>query len=258
MRVQPPRSFSCAKAGNQPSENEDACRVSIPEPGGASAWTARLAIADGATESAFSRQWARLLVDRFVDGALLDVGGLTAESFTQWLEPCREQWNRDMLRRDIPWHGRAKVKQGAMATFCGINIRSTADGGLLAWHALAIGDCCLFIVREGRLLTSFPIDDPTEFGNTPSLLCSNPVNSAWTGQIQRKTGECRRGDLVVLATDAVACWALTQERRHDDPWSTLRELCREGPDDREGWVADRRADGAMRNDDATLLMVHIA
>ena len=258
MRVLPPRSFSCAKAGNQPSENEDACRASIPEPGGSSAWTARLAIADGATEAAFSREWARLLVDRFVDGAPLDVDRLSGETFTHWLEPCREQWNRDALRRNIPWHGRAKVKQGAMATFCGINIRSTADGGSLAWQALAIGDCCLFIVREGRLHTAFPVDDPAQFGNTPSLLGSNAANSVWTGQMQRKTGECRRGDLVVLATDAVACWVLAQERRRDDPWSTLRELCRERPDHREGWVVDRRADGAMRNDDATLLMVRIA
>ena len=258
MRVQPPRAFSFAKAGNQPSENEDAYRVSVPEPRGASAWTARLAIADGATEAAFSREWARLLVDSFVDGAPLNVDRLSAETLARWLEPCREQWNRDVLRRDIPWHGRAKVKQGAMATFCGINIRPAEDGGALAWQALAVGDCCLFIVREGRLHTAFPVDDPAQFGNTPSLLCSNPANSAETGQMQLQTGECRRDDLVVLATDAVACWALTQEWRHDDPWSTLRELCQKPPQRREGWVAARRADGAMRNDDATLLMAPIA
>ncbi len=258
MRVQPPRAFSFAKAGNRPAENEDAYNMSIPEPRGASAWTARLAIADGATEAAFSREWARLLVNNFVDGEPLDMGSLSAETLSRRLEPCREKWNRDVLRRNIPWHGRAKVKQGAMATFCGINIRPAAGVGSLAWQALAVGDCCLFIVREGRLHTAFPVDDPTQFGNTPSLLSSNPANSTGTGQMQLRMGECRQGDLVILATDAVACWALTRESRHDDPWSTLRKLCQEPPQRREDWVAEHRADGAMRNDDATLLMATIA
>lgn len=258
MRVQPPRAFSFAKAGNRPAENEDAYNMSIPEPRGASAWTARLAIADGATEAAFSREWARLLVNNFVDGEPLDMGSLSAETFARRLEPCREKWNRDVLRRNIPWHGRAKVKQGAMATFCGINIRSATDGGSLAWQALAVGDCCLFIVREGRLHTAFPIDDPGDFNNTPHLVSSNPSAGIGEDRVKQLEGRCRKGDLVILATDAVACWALARHRQRTDPWSELAGICRRPLEYRERWVAELRADRAMRNDDATLLAVQVA
>ena len=258
MRVQPPRAFSFAKAGNRPAENEDAYNMSIPEPRGASAWTARLAIADGATEAAFSKEWARMLVNNFVDGEPLDMGSLSAETLTRRLEPCREKWNREVLRRDIPWHGRAKVKAGAMATFLGINLRATGGVGELHWQAVAVGDCCLFIVREGRLHTAFPVDDPGDFNNTPHLVSSNPSAGIGEDRIKQLEGWCRKGDLVILATDAVACWALNRHRQRADPWSELAGICRRPLEYRERWVAELRADRAMRNDDASLLAVQVA
>ena len=255
MRVQTPRSFSFAKAGNRPDENEDAIRYAIPQSTGCTDPPARLAVADGATEAAFSREWANILVDQFVDAEPMDMTGLSEEALDRWLEPCREEWRAGLQRRDIPWHGRAKVKAGAMATFLGVNLRSS--GAELWWDALAMGDCCLFIVRQGRLHTAFPVDDPGDFNNTPHLLCSNPDTAMGGHQSLRRDGRFRKGDLFILATDAVACWALTQHRLEEDPWTTLAELCYGPPEHRQPWVAERRADHSMRNDDATLLAVRI-
>ncbi len=257
MKVQPYRSFSVAKLGNGPDENEDACRVAIPEPADCRERPARLAIADGATEAAFSREWANLLVDRFVDQEPLDPQNPSEATLAAWLEPCRTEWNESVRRRSIPWHGRAKVRAGAMATFLGVNLQGNA-GGELRWKAVAVGDCCLFVVREGCLHTAFPVDDPSDFGNTPHLLCSNPDSDLATGHISTSGGICQRGDVIILATDAVACWALTQRRRGADPWSALAGLHNGSNADRERWVAERRADRSMRNDDATLLAVRIA
>ena len=257
MRLPPYRSFSVAKLGNGPAENEDACRGSIPEPTGCRERPARLAIADGATEAAFSGEWANLLVNRFVDHEPLDLHDPSAETLAAWLEPCRREWSERVRRRSIPWHGRAKVRTGAMATFLGVNLQADA-GGALRWLAVAAGDCCLFVVREGHLHTAFPIDDPYDFGNTPHLLCSNPAAAVAPEHIRTSQGACQRGDLIILATDAVACWALTQRRRGHDPWSDLAGLHDSSEADRERWVAERRADRSMRNDDATLLAVRIA
>ena len=254
MRMPPYRSFSVAKLGNEPDENEDACRGAVPEPTDCRERPARLAIADGATEAAFSREWATILVDRFVDHGALDLDDPSAETLTAWLEPCRREWGERARRRSVPWHGRAKVRAGAMATFLGVNLQADA-GGTLRWQAVAVGDCCLFVVREGDLHTAFPIDDPSYFGNTPHLLCSNPATDLATEHIKSAQGLCQPGDLIILATDAVACWALTQRRRGHDPWSALAGLHDSSDADRERWVAERRADRAMRNDDATLLAI---
>ena len=254
MRVPPFRSFSVAKLGNRPDENEDACRGALPHPRNGQTRPARLAIADGATEAAFSREWANILVDRFVDHEPLDLDNLPEETLAEWLEPCQAKWSERVQRRNIPWHGRAKVRAGAMATFLGVNLQA-GPGGELRWNAVAVGDCCLFVVREGRLHTAFPVDDPADFSNTPHLICSNPATGVATEHIQPLEGRCRRGDLIILATDAVACWALNQHRRGQDPWSVLAGLYDSSDADRERWVAARRADRSMRNDDATLLAV---
>ena len=257
MRVPPYRLFSVAKLGNRADENEDACRGVLPHPRNDQTRPARLAIADGATEAAFSREWANILVDRFVDHEPLNLHDLREKTLAGWLEPCREEWNERVQRRNIPWHGRAKVRAGAMATFLGLNLQA-GPGDELRWNAVAVGDCCLFVVREGCLHTAFPVDDPGDFGNRPHLICSNPATGVVTGHIQLLEGRCQRGDLIILATDAVACWALTQDRRDQDPWSALAGLCDSSDPDAEGWVAERRDDRSMRNDDATLLAVRIA
>ena len=257
MNVQPPRGFSFAKDGNRPDENEDAARYSIPEPPDCSGRPVRLVIADGATESAFSKRWANILVNRFVDARPLDMANLSEETFSRWLEPCQREWDRHVGCRNIPWHGRTKIKAGAMATFVGVHVRPAGGNGELVWQATAVGDSCLFIIREGHLHTAFPVDDPGEFGNTPPLVCSNPSIGSGYEQFQQRGGCCRRGDLFILATDAVACWALTQHRQGADPWSAIAELLQDPLLYRERWIAERRADRTMRNDDATLLAVRI-
>ena len=257
MKVQSPRGFSVVKAGNRPDENEDTARLSIPEPWDRSGRPARFAIADGATEAAFSKEWANILVNRFVDAHPLDMSNLSAAMFCQWLEPCQQEWGRQMRYRNIPWHGLAKVKTGAAATFLGVHMRPGGGRSELVWQATAVGDCCLFIVREGRLHTAFPVDDPGEFGNTPPLVCSNPSTGLGYEQMQQRGGYCRRGDLLILTTDAIACWALTQHQQGADPWSIIEELCNDLLSYREQWVVERRADHTMRNDDATLLAVRI-
>ena len=256
MRVQPYRWFSVEKLGNRSTENEDACRAAIPEPTDCRRGPVRLAIADGATEAAFSGEWANLLVHRFVDREPLDLNDPSPETRAAWLEPCRKEWDERVRQRNIPWHGRAKVRAGAAATFLGVNLQADASGALW-WKAVAVGDSCLFIVRDECLHDAFPVADPNDFGDTPHLIYSNSATEVATGHIRTSAGMCQRGDLIILATDAVACWALTQDRQGRDPWSTLAGLYDSSDADRERWVAERRADRSMRNDDATLLAVRV-
>ena len=267
MRLDPYREFSMAKSGNRAVENEDAQRATIP-PGESSlkpraglptpVRPARFAVADGATEAAFSREWAELLVNRFVDDEPLDLTNMSRELLDHWLKPCRAEWDRRVQSRNIPWFGLAKVRAGSMATFLGVEFREEPVSRALRWRAVAVGDSCLFIVKNGSLQTAFPIQDPGDFGDMPALVGSNPAHAVAEEHIRRLEGICQRGDRVVLATDAVACWALTQHRDGNNPWRQFEEMYGASDEYRERWVAERRADGSMRNDDVTLLATRVA
>ena len=154
----------------------------------------------------------------------------------------------------IPWHGEAKARAGAFATVLGLAIG--AESGRLSWQAMAVGDSCLFVVRDGRLRLSFPLEDAAEFDNNPALVCSNPDNAGnlWEG-VRRSGGECVPGDLLILATDALACWFLAEHAAGEKPWETLMAL--DSPA-WSGWVGERRRNGSMRNDDTTLVVIEVA
>ena len=257
MALRPPRSFWLPKAGNRPEEYEDASRVVYPQRMGASGRrTARAAVSDGASESAFAREWANALTDAFVSRPP-DVGGLTDDSLREWLAPPREEWHAGVPWDRIPWHGEAKARAGAFATLLGLTV-GAAPGRRpgLRWQAVAVGDSCLFVVRDGGLSQSFPIEDAEQFDNSPALVCSNADNAGQPWEVVRRSGgECAAGDCFILASDALACWFLARNAEGERPWETLLALDSAGW---AGWVGEQRREGLMGNDDTTLVIMQVA
>ena len=256
MDLQPPRRFRLPKAGNLPEECEDASRVVYPRLLGASGRrTARAVVSDGASESAFAREWANVLADAFVDRPL-DACGLTEDSMSDWLASVQEEWRAGIPWDRIPWHGEAKARAGAFATLVGLTV-ATRSGDLrqLSWRAVAVGDSCLFVVRDDRLWLSFPLEDVAQFDNNPSLVCSNPdnVEDLWE-DMHRSDGDCVAGDLFILASDALACWFLGRNAEGEKPWRTLLALDASGW---AAWVEEQRRAGSMRNDDTTLVIIRV-
>lgn len=257
MPIRPPTKFWLPKAGNSETEYEDAWRVVYPQQIGVSGHnTVRLTVSDGASESAFAREWANVLTDAFVSDPP-DLDGFSVDSLREWLEPAQKEWHDQVPWEDIPWHGEAKTRAGAFATLLGMTIGAVSDGSpVLYWRALAVGDCCLFIVRDGELRVSFPLQDHAEFDNNPALVCSNPANSEGLWEdVRRDSGECSAGDLLIVATDAIASWFLAQNAIGEKPWETLVKL---DPSEWEGWVSEQRRDGLMRNDDTTVVIVEVS
>ena len=256
MRLRPPRTFRLPKAGNQPEEYEDASLAVYPQHMGASGRrTVRVCVADGASESAFAREWANILTDALVDRPP-DIFGLTEDSLDDWLVPAQEEWRDNVPWDRIPWHGEVKARAGAFATLLGLIIGSTPDDPQrLSWQALAVGDGCLFVVRDDRLQVSFPLGDAAEFDNSPALVCSNPANAGelWES-VRLSSGECAPGDLLILATDALACWFLASHAASESPWKTLLALDTSAWDT---WVEEQRRAGSMRNDDTTLVIIEV-
>ena len=257
MVLRPPRSFWLPKAGNSPEEYEDASRVVYPQRIGASGRrTARVAVADGASESAFAREWANVLSDAFVSRPP-DIRGLTQDSMCDWLASAQEKWCAAVPWDLIPWHGEAKARAGAFATLVGLTVGlREGSSRRLYWRAVAVGDSCLFVVRDDSLLLSFPLEDAAQFDNSPALVCSNPdrVREPWE-DVHRTGGESVTGDSFILASDALACWFLDRSAEGEKPWKTLLALDASGWAD---WVEEQRRAGFMRNDDTTLVIIRVA
>ena len=253
MPLSPPKRFSTPKAGNRAEECEDDSRVVYPaKKDGLN--SARIALSDGASESAFAKPWAQILTEAFVRKPF-DLSNPTQCALESWLVPGQEEWDKKVPWDRIPWHGEAKARAGALATLLALSIEPKRTGSP-SWQAVAVGDSCLFIVRDNELLLSFPLEDPAAFNNTPALICSNPANNRGLGeQVRGSQGECVAGDLFIMASDALACWILDWAAAKEKPWETLLALDSKGSWD--DWVKAQRHEHTIKNDDTTLIIVKV-
>lgn len=255
MRLRPPQRLWAPKAGNPPDEYEDASRVAYPHPLPPGGGIARAAIADGASESAFAQIWAKILTDAFIENPL-KLSQLNAPALTGWLAPAQKRWHDAVPWQRLPWHGQAKARHGAMSALLGVTFQPMQNPRRLDWQAIAVGDCCLFIANHDTLTLSFPLGHSAQFNDHPPLICSNPANNQglWP-QVRQSSGECRPGDVMILASDAVAQWILREREAGRQPWPTLMRL--KPGQEWADWLQSRRTHRAIRNDDATILLIEI-
>ncbi len=226
--------WSCAvpKAGGDEADSEDAAAVSTER------WPVCAAVADGATESIFSGAWAGRLVE-----GMVEIRATTTHAFGDALSDWQAEWREAVRLRtqERPWYVAAKATEGAFAAVLGLSLH--ADG---RWRALSVGDCCLFHVRDGDLLESWPYEAPDAFTNRPALVPSRPDREETAPETT--TGTWRPTDRFVLATDAVAAWLM----RDRSP-----SVARLNEEEVPGTLEAARADGLLRNDDTTLLVLDL-
>lgn len=242
------RPFRVAKRGNSEAEYEDAY-ASAPERG-------RFAIADGASESWYADLWARLLVEEYV---VNPVAG--PDEWDSWLPPLQKQWLAEIINRPIPWYGQDKIQDGAFATFLGVDLGITGGECQGRWRAVAVGDSCVFVIRDERLNSAFPINQAEDFNNRPWLLGSRrPASDILDRQKERRIeGDWRRGDRIWLMTDALAQWFLREVETGRRPWEAVGMLLDDAPakHDFASWVENLRDTENLRNDDVTLVAVSL-
>lgn len=248
------QAFWMPKAGNSDAEYEDAFWPTKPLRGQATC--VRLAVADGATETSFSKIWAKQLVRNFCKGRL------DAPLIGDGLRDLQQRWSTIVRRRPLPWYAEEKIRSGAFAAILGLVMQEHMPSTNLhgPWQAIALGDSCLVQVRGEQILTRFPLDSSASFTNRPHLLSSNPAdNNRAHEYLRTMNGTWVPGDAFYLMTDALACWFMREVEEGGTPWTVLRDLktSDEIKPFRE-WVADLRVDRAIRNDDVTLLRLDIA
>lgn len=239
--------YYCAvKDGSPPEHNDDAAAADEAR--------GRFAISDGASESGFSRVWSKLLVDQFVAHAAGPPGDWAA-----WLPAAQARWREELQGVDIPWYGEQQFEQGSFATFLGLVLHGSGDKRR-RWHAVAVGDSCLFHTRGGELQQCFPLEQSSQFSYTPKLVGSrSAIDEIVEKRALSARGIAAAGDSLWLMSDALAKWCLSQVEAGQGPWEELASqfLPASTPDSFNSWLDQLRAQRGLHNDDVTLMLIRV-
>jgi hypothetical protein len=217
----------------------------------------RFAVADGASESAYAGEWARLLVEDFVEASG------TVPAWPTRLPPLQARWAEAVRAAPdappLPWYLEEPIARGAFATFLGLIVEPTPDAATpWSWQAQAVGDSCLFQLRHGQLLVRFPVNHSLDFGSTPRLVGSRPGPAGPRRQRgQGREGTAEHEDQFWLMTDALAQWFLRSHEEGQQPWEDLLPLLLAADPMAAftAWVAEQRTTRKLRDDDVTFLVV---
>lgn len=199
------------------------------------------AVSDGATESSFARDWADLLVDKFVNSTIPP-----QDRFHPAVNKAARIWRRIIDSKRLPWYAEEKRKQGAFATLIGTCFAESGD-----WLSVAVGDSCFFKVDSNGSVVSFPIENADAFGSTPPLIGTRGADFT----VAKATGKWSRGDTFFWMTDAAAHWFLRETEIGLQPWQTIEAFIDGSAFD--SWLSSARNAKAIRNDDVTILMLKV-
>ncbi len=214
----------------------------------------KCAVADGATETSFSGLWAKLLCKSYIDGEL-------QISDIEQLSGLQQKWLAEVSGQQLPWYAEEKLASGAFATIAGLTL--SEEKKQCSWSVTALGDSCFFQIREQQLIAASPLSKWEDFNYNPALLSTRQSSNEGILDGQRnENGQCQKGDLIYLMTDAISKWFLHRLSLHNDAISIL-----EGVDDKDAFAAfvdearnDKDADGhpMMPNDDVTWIRISLS
>lgn len=255
--------FWLPKKGASNSEYEDAFSPEVLPGTEVNQEYLSVAIADGATETSFSREWANDLVAAYTRKPNSFYPYRKNKPLSVLVRELGAHLNgrieQSLKAPDVPWYAEQKAQQGAFAALLGLTVwengRDSTDRG--TWRAVAIGDCCLFHVRHRELLTAFPLTKAAQFNNRPCLLSSRADGNGELSQHHlHQSGQWQEGDELFLMTDALACWFLQRWELRSDPLELLDHVRDENhfAELIKQERGERLHDGTplLRNDDVTL------
>jgi hypothetical protein len=240
--------FTVPKSGELPKSNADYGNGRIV--GG----EIRLAIADGATESFRSGEWAQMLVERFLNCPIARVARV-------WWADIAKTFQLAIDYDSLPWPTVEKAMRGSHAAFLGVVI----DSAKRSWGGTSVGDCCLLRVRwdfgehpnrRERRIGSCRFEPkhmtlPDAFGFHPPLIGSRddyPVPNATS--FRPRNCKKARIETFLLMTDALGAWLMPS----NDRLSNVRTLLDiESQDQFADLIVSLRTNSRIRNDDTTLV-----
>ena len=214
----------------------------------------RYAIADGATRSFFSKEWAALLVKHFCDST--DLFSVKTD-WRDWIGPIQQKWyeliEEKVNERDLFYLTNSfNSQESAASTFIGIEFNK--DNG--EWQAMIVGDSCLFHKTDSEF-KSYLIKKSADFTNRPEVFASFAKDNRFEPSF--KSGHAKPGDILILATDALARWVLERKETGEleTTLNTLKAIKTKEQFDQFVHEARDDEDTRLVNDDVTLTLISV-
>jgi Protein phosphatase 2C len=240
--------FSLNKTESTLQQNEDAVYVSDQN--------LIYAISDGASSSPDAKTWSEMLVTASKDF------GTDESKFENLLPGLKIKWETDWRRRkeenpSSDWWMDESHESLNAATLCVLSFSDTSNClGNKKWTSLIVGDSCLFQIRENKLINTSPLLHSSEFNNSPELICSNERIKDKLVK-HKNEGFARKGDIFILATDAVSSWILGNYEKNN--LTRLNLMLDQNLDEQQfkKLIMDERLDRSMEDDDSTIVIVRV-
>jgi len=233
--------FSIQKDGMKTKDNND---VVLP-------YSPTFVIADGATEGWGSGLWAKIVAIAFAAaGTWIENDGPSQELLGR-LKAGRAKWDLGSpLPPNYTGSHFTKKCEGAGTTLAAISIGDDLESKLIA-----VGDSCIVVLRNEKVLLCFPVRSHEEIkaiGTGP-----NSVHTFYPARFRHtmETVTLMRGDVVLLMTDALSEFFLRMVKDGSPDWKDLLTIG--SPDQFEKYVQDLRDSQKIENDDTSLLVIRI-
>jgi len=245
--------FCLQKKGNKPEEYEDAFAPSHSQEGIDLDGILAFAIADGASIGIASKLWANMLVKHFTEIKKIEA------DFWQGVSTKWNDWKKNYIEErlesgnPLKYYEEEGLRKGPFSTLLGLLLIKLNDGRV-QWKAIAVGDSCLFLIRDNKLVKAFPVSHSSDFGDFPNLVSPDSIKNG-NLNVKRCEDELSSGDEFYLLTDAFAHWFLKGWESGNTPWVELSKI--DSNDKFKKFVEDLREMKNVKNDDVTFMHIKI-
>ena len=154
----------------------------------------RVAVSDGVSQSIMPLEWAKILVNAFLEKSW-DPEQSVSTLQKVWLEEALSYLNEQRSLGKNPWMLENCItnRDGAGATFCGIAFYDKYH-----WEAKILGDSCLILISENDEIIDILSSKEGNFDNRPDYFDSFKEQR---GVVKSVKGELKSCQKVLLVSD---------------------------------------------------------
>jgi serine/threonine protein phosphatase PrpC len=214
-------------------------------------------VADGAGTTLFSNIWADILVERFVQDPLMSNDPFEME---WWIRQAQKYYREQAPKSDkLNWNARQKaLEQGAYSTLATLRF-THCDTQAATAELLVVGDSCVIIGHQEQVI-AFPLQHTEDFDRAPYCVPALLKNlNRYTLYAKTREVTLIPGDIVILATDAVARWIISGggTGKEEMAYQALLEVAKKTEDDWPNFIDNCRAKQLIVDDDSTAIIIHL-
>lgn len=228
-----------AKDNENLSHNEDAYEFSLKDK--------RIAISDGATNSFDSKNWANIIVKKFVCNPKLN---------KSWIIDAIREYNLLHDYSTLSWSKQAAFERGSFASLIGVELLEEQ------LTVTSFGDSIAILLDGDKFIDSFPYIISEDFNKHPELIATFfKYNTFFEKDIDlskyQKNWCINNFDkpILICMTDAFGQWALRNKEKDSDKWDVICNIRTQ--EDLAILVENERLSKDMKIDDTTLIIVDL-